>query len=262
MIEIGINGAGGRMGRRLVALASEDDALRVVAALERPGHELEGQDAGVVAGVSPLAVPLASQIRRKPKVMIDFTVPEAFRTVLRTCREQKIGLVVGTTGLTDDDHQAIDAAAAEIAVLQAPNMSLGVNLLFALAGQAAARLGDDYDIEIVEAHHRFKLDAPSGTAMGLAESICAATGKSVDTDLVHGRHGEQPRQRGEIGMHALRVGDEVGRHSVHFGTLGEEITLAHKASTRDVFARGALRAAAWLADKPAGRYHMKDVLGL
>ncbi|MFW6033418.1 MAG: 4-hydroxy-tetrahydrodipicolinate reductase, partial [Phycisphaeraceae bacterium] len=143
-----------------------------------------------------------------------------------------------------------------------PNMSLGVNLLFALAGQVAARLGDDYDIEIIEGHHRFKQDAPSGTALGIAEAICDATGKSVDKDVVHGRHGEQPRQRGEIGMHALRLGDEVGRHTACFATLGEEIQLSHKASTRDIFARGALKAAKWLAGQQPGRYAMKDVLGL
>ncbi|MFA9477495.1 4-hydroxy-tetrahydrodipicolinate reductase [Phycisphaerales bacterium AB-hyl4] len=262
MIDIGINGAAGRMGRRLVALASEDEQLRVVTALERDGHELLGNDAGVVASVDAINTPLAAQVQNKPKVMIDFTVPEAFREALRVCRQQKIAMVIGTTGLTDDDYKAIDAAAEDIAILHAPNMSLGVNLLFALVGQVAERLGDDYDIEIVEAHHRFKLDAPSGTAMGLAEAICHATGKQIDKDFVHGRHGESTRKRGEVGMHALRIGDEVGRHSVHFGTLGEEITLAHKASTRDVFARGALRAAAWLADKPVGRYHMKDVLGL
>lgn len=263
MIDIGINGAAGRMGRRLIALAGEDPDLRVTLAWEHAEHELLGQDAGVVAGIKPLAVALRDTIGEPPPhVVIDFSLPQATRGVVDACRSRGVALVVGTTGISGDDQAALDAAAADIAVLQAPNMSLGVNLLFALAGQVAARLGDDYDIEIVEAHHRFKRDAPSGTAMGLAQAICDATGKSIDKDLVHGRHGEQPRQTGEIGMHALRLGDEVGRHTVSFATLGEEIQLSHKASTRDVFARGALRAAKWLADKPAGRYAMKDVLGL
>jgi 4-hydroxy-tetrahydrodipicolinate reductase len=171
-------------------------------------------------------------------------------------------MVVGTTGLSDGDHAAIDEAGKIIPVLQAPNMSLGVNLLFALAARAARQLGDDYDIEIVEAHHRFKVDAPSGTALGIARAICDATGKDMAKDLVHGREGESPRQRGQIGMHALRLGDVVGRHTVSFATLGEELQLTHNATSRDVFARGALRAAQWLAGKPAGRYGMADVLGL
>ena len=262
MIEIGINGAAGRMGQRLVALASEDSNLKVTVAHERTGHDQLGRDAGTVAGIEPIAVPISDKINAKPAVLIDFSLPAGCRAMVQTCRQQGIAMVIGTTGLTTEDHAAIDEAAKDIAILQAPNMSLGVNLLFALAGQVAARLGDDYDIEIIEGHHRFKKDAPSGTALGIAQAICDATGKDIEKDVVHGRHGEQPRKVGEIGMHALRLGDEVGRHTACFATLGEELQLTHRASNRDIFARGALRAAAWLADKPAGRYHMKDVLGL
>jgi 4-hydroxy-tetrahydrodipicolinate reductase len=147
--------------------------------------------------------------------------------------------------------------------LQAPNMSLGVNLLFALAGKVAKQLGDDYDIEIVETHHRYKVDAPSGTAMGIAKAICDATDKDINNDVIHGRHGlDVQRERGQIGMHALRSGDVVGRHTVSFGALGEELQLTHIASTRDVFVHGALQAAKWLGGRRPGRYTMADVLGL
>ncbi len=260
---IAVNGAAGRMGRRLVALAHEDSALAVVAALEHAEHPALGQDAGLLAGVGEIHVNLLPRLEGSPRVIIDFTLPAGARQMLQLGREQGIGLVIGTTGLTADDHRLIDEAARDVPVLQAPNMSLGVNLLFALAAQVAQTLGDDYDIEIIEAHHRFKKDAPSGTALGIAEAICAATGKSLEKDLVHGREGAQAeRKRGEIGMHAMRMGDVVGDHTATFATLGERIELRHVASTRDVFAHGALRAAKWLAGKPAGRYTMKDVLGL
>lgn len=262
MSTVAIYGAAGRMGRRLVALAIEDENLTLAGAVDRPDHDLIGQDAGLIAGAGKAGVAITGKLDKKVDALIDFTAPAATRIALQSCVETGSGMVIGTTGLTDEDHALIDEAAKKIAILQAPNMSLGVNLLFALVGQVATRLGDDYDIEITEAHHRFKQDAPSGTALGLAESICEATGKSMSDDLVHGRVGEAPRTRGEIGMHALRYGDEVGDHTVTFGTLGEQIRIGHRATTRDVFARGALRAGHWLAGKPAGRYKMKDVLGL
>jgi 4-hydroxy-tetrahydrodipicolinate reductase len=171
-------------------------------------------------------------------------------------------MLIGTTGLTDADHASIDQAARDIAVLQAPNMSLGVAVLFRVAGEVAKLLGDDYDIEVVEAHHRFKKDAPSGTAMGLAEAILAATGKKKEA-LVYDRHGDDAhRNRGEIGMHALRIGDEVGHHTAYFAALGERLELTHVATNRDTFVHGALRAAAWLSGQKPGRYRIADVLGL
>jgi 4-hydroxy-tetrahydrodipicolinate reductase len=171
-------------------------------------------------------------------------------------------MVIGTTGLHRVDHAAIDIVAETIPVLQAPNMSLGVNLLFKIVGEIAKRLGDDYDIEIVEAHHRFKKDAPSGTASGLADSILKATGKPADA-LVHGRKGDNvPRKRGDIGVHSLRIGDEVGRHTAYFAALGERLELTHVATNRDTFVHGALRAAQWLANQKPGRYSIADVLGL
>jgi 4-hydroxy-tetrahydrodipicolinate reductase len=251
------------MGQRLVALAGELAALKLVGAVEASTSPLLGRDAGELAGIGPIGVKIDTRLPQGAAVAIDFSVPAGTRAALAACRDASCALVVGTTGLNPDDHRAIDDAARHIAVLQAANMSLGVNMLLALVGQVAARLGDDYDIEIVEAHHRFKQDAPSGTALALAEAICTATGKTLDGDLVHGRHGtDAKRRRGEIGMHAMRQGDVVGRHTVHYATLGEEIQIGHIASTRDVFARGALRAAAWLAGRPAGRYTMRDVLGL
>jgi 4-hydroxy-tetrahydrodipicolinate reductase len=263
MITLAINGAAGRMGRRLVALAAEDPQFRVAAALEQPGHPLLGQDAGAAAGVGPLSLPFRTAPEGPVDVFIDFTVPLAMRQALRWCTQTGSAAVIGTTGLTAEDHAALDEAARSIALLQAPNMSLGVNLLMSLAAQAARQLGDDYDIEISETHHRFKKDAPSGTALGLAQAICAATGKDPAKDLAYDRHGSDvPRKRGEIGMHALRLGDVVGDHTVSFGAPGERIELTHVATNRDVFVRGALRAAGWLAGKPAGRYRIADVLGL
>ncbi len=238
-VTLGIHGAAGRMGQRLVALAAEDPELRLVAALEHAGHDLLGRDAGSVAGIDPLGVALSETCETVPQAIIDFSVAAAMTHAIDIARGQGSALVIGTTGYGETGAKAIDAAAADIAILQAPNMSLGVNLLFALAGQIAQTLGDDYDIEIVEAHHRFKRDAPSGTALGLARSICDATGKDIQKDVTHGREGEQPRRPGEIGMHALRLGDVVGRHSVSYATLGEEIQISHQASTRDVFVRGA-----------------------
>lgn len=262
-VRLAIHGATGRMGLRLIALACESPHIEVVEAVDYAGSGRVGQNVGALAGVPQLNLPVTEQIAGKAQVVIDFSTPPSARSVLAACEQQRTALVIGTTGLTPDDQSAIDHAAMRIAVLQAPNMSLGVNLLFALAGEVAKRLGDDYDIEITEAHHRFKKDAPSGTALGIAQSICQATNKDPQKVLVHGREGDHElRQRGTIGMHALRMGDVVGDHSVHYATLGERLTLSHTASTRDVFARGALRAAAFLADKKPARYTMKDVLGL
>ncbi len=264
MILIAIHGAAGRMGRRLVALTAEDPQLKLVAAVDQPGGSLLGQDAGTIAGTGPLGVALTDHLPASGvDVLIDFTNPAGARQALELATRAGIALVIGTTGLKQPDHAAIDAAGRSIPVLQAPNMSLGVNLLFALAAQAAKRLGDDFDIEIIEAHHRLKKDAPSGTALGIAQAICDATGKSMQNDLVHGRQGEDvPRQPGQIGMHALRLGDVVGDHTVSFAAPGERLELIHRATNRDVFVRGALHAAKWLKGKPAGRYSMANVLGL
>ena len=262
MIEIAVTGAAGRMGPRLIALAHQDPELKVAAAIERADHPNLSRDAGEIAGIGPIKTWITHDLKKTPAVLIDFSSPDSMRHWLKTCRDRGIAMVIGTTGLRDSDHATIDQASRDIAVLQAPNMSLGVNLLFKIAAEVAKRLGDDYDIEIVEGHHRFKKDAPSGTASGLADAIISSTGKKKSS-LIHGRHGDEAlRKRGEIGMHSLRLGDEVGRHTAYFAAIGERLELTHVATNRDTFALGALRAAKWLSSQKPGRYTMMNVLGL
>jgi 4-hydroxy-tetrahydrodipicolinate reductase len=262
-ISLAIAGAAGRMGRRLIALAAEQPNLfQLTAALDAPNSPAIGQDAGTLAGVAPNGVAIAPTLTGTPQVVIDFSAPAATRALLPVCIERNIPIVIGTTGLTPADHDQITKAAASIPVLQATNTSLGVTVLLAVAAQVARQLGEAYDIEIVEAHHNQKKDAPSGTALSLAESICKATNRDPQKDLVHGRRGEDPRRPNTIGMHAVRMGDVVGEHTIYYATPGERISIKHVATNRDTFARGALRAAAFLAGKPAGRYTMNDVLGV
>lgn len=262
MTSIAITGAAGRMGQRLLALAKQDGGFKILGAVERPDHPMQGRDAGEVAGAGAMGVPISFDLKATPQVLIDFTSPDSTRHWLKSCRDRGIAIVIGTTGLQDPDHAAIERAATDIPVLQASNMSLGVNVLFKVAGEVAKMLGDDYDKEIVEGHHRFKKDAPSGTAAGLAEAILKAMGKARDS-VVYGRHGDDiVRKRGDIGMHSLRIGDEVGRHTAYFAALGERLELTHVATNRDTFAHGALRAAKWLAAQKPGRYAIADMLGL
>ena len=249
MIRLAITGAAGRMGSRLVAVAkSQPEQYQVIAAIERGDHPMIGRDAGEAAGMGPAGVTLSADLSQPADVLIDFTLPVPMRKWLKACRDRGIAMLIGTTGLTPADHVCIDDAARDIAVLQAPNMSLGVAVLFQIAGQVAKMLGDDYDIEIVEGHHRFKKDAPSGTAMGLADAILKATGKAKDA-LLYDRHGDDvPRQRGQIGMHALRIGDEVGRHTAYFAALGERLELTHvRDESRHIRPR-----------RPAGREMARD----
>jgi 4-hydroxy-tetrahydrodipicolinate reductase len=260
-MKLAITGAAGRMGRRLTALARADAQWEIIAATERADHDSQDHDAGEVAGIGPIGLKITSDLRPAPNVLIDFTAPASMRHWLKTCHDRGIPMVIGTTGLQEKDHAAIDIASQHIPILQAPNMSLGVNLLMKIVADAAKKLGDDYDIEIVEAHHRFKKDAPSGTAMSLADAILAATGKKKNA-LVHGRHGEDvARGSGQIGIHSLRLGDEIGKHTVFFAAEGERLEFGHVATNRDTFVHGALRAAKWLAKKKPGRYSMADVLG-
>lgn len=257
-VTLAIAGAAGRMGQRLCALTVEMAGVELAEAFERPGQPSVGQPAA-----APCPVRIAEQFNAIADVLIDFTTPAATRNLLSTCVTHHKAVVIGTTGLSPEDHAAIDAAARTIPVVQSPNMSLGVNLLFSLAARAAAQLGDDYDIEILEAHHRFKKDAPSGTALGIAQAICRATGKDPAADLVYTRHGhEDLRQPGKITMQTLRMGDVIGEHTAYFATPGERLELTHIATSRDTFARGAIKAAIWLRGRRPGRYSMKDVLGL
>jgi 4-hydroxy-tetrahydrodipicolinate reductase len=204
MTTLAITGAGGRMANRLLALAHADADLEVVASIARGGSARIDLDAGQVAGLGDIGLPVTDELVPTPAVLVDFTSPVAFRHWLKCCRDRGVAMVVGTTGLHADDHHAIDQAAGDIAIVQSPNMSLGVNLLFKVAAEVARALGDAYDKEIVEIHHRFKKDAPSGTAMGLADAILSAMGKTRES-LVFDRHGgDVPRQPGQVGMHALR----------------------------------------------------------
>ncbi len=263
MLQICINGAAGRMGRRLVALVAEAGDLELAAALEAEGHKACGRDAGEVAGVGPLGVPITTTIERSPDVAIDFSEPASAVARAAECADVDAALVIGTTGLDADQVAQLEAIARSVPCVFAPNMSVGINVLANLVRQAAEALGQEYDIEIVEAHHRFKMDAPSGTALQLGRAAAEGLGEHLDEVAVYGRNGMTgERPTGEIGIHAVRAGDIVGEHTVTFATLGERIELRHTAHSRDTFVRGALRAARYVADRPPGLYSMQDVLGL
>ncbi len=262
MTKIAIAGAAGRMGRRIAALAIESEDFDIVSAMEMPGHDRMGADVGELAGVGTFGVRVSETMENMPEVMIDFSEPEGTLKWLDACREHGVAMVIGTTGLTASLQTEIAEAASKIAIVHAANMSVGINVLLKVVGDVARTLGEEYDIEISETHHRFKKDAPSGTAIALAKAICDAKSKDFGETVIFGRGGQCPRNAGEIGMHALRVGDTVGEHQVHFGCLGETITIAHSAHSRDTFALGSLRAGKWVARRPAGLYDMHDVLGL
>lgn len=263
MIRIAIAGAAGRMGMRILALAHADPRFDVVAALEATGSDTVGRDAGELAGLGRLHLPIQDRTETEFDVLIDFTTPSGSQHWLEYCLTCKRAIVIGTTGHSDEQLATIRKAGRKIPIVKASNMSLGVNVLFSLVGRIAEVLGDGYDIEIVESHHRFKNDAPSGTALGLLAAIVEATGRDKNNDVVFGRHGATgPRPARQIGVHALRLGDTVGEHEVHFGNLGETIVIRHSAHTRDTFAQGSLRAAEWIAGRKPGLYTMQDVLGL
>ncbi len=263
MITIGVSGAAGKMGRKILALASEDKAYEVKAAIESEGNKAVGQDAGEPAGVGRLGVIVTDRLAAKVDVVLDFSSPGGTMRRLGECRKLGVAIVIGTTGFSQEELEEIESAANVIPCLLSPNMSLGVNLVARLVAEAAEALGDDYDIEILEAHHRFKKDAPSGTALLLAREAAAARDLKLDEAAIYGRSGETgQRPRDVIGIHAVRGGDIVGDHSVIFAGDGERIELTHKAHSRDTFARGALRAAQFVASRPPGLYSMADVLGL
>ena len=262
MIRVAVNGVCGRMGSRVAALVNEADDMVLAGVAERSDHDLVGEDVSVVIGGAVTGVPVSAEIGPDADVVIDFTVPASTAALAGRCAEIGAALVSGTTNLTDEQRRRLEDAAEHVPVVWAPNMSVGVNLLFQLAGWVAKALGDEYDVEIVETHHRFKKDAPSGTARRLAEKVAEGLGRDLADCAVHGRHGDVgERTTAEIGIHAVRGGDVVGDHTVVFAALGERIELIHRAHSRDVFVRGALRAARWVAGKPAGLYSMEDVLG-
>lgn len=263
-LSLAITGANGRMGRRLVALSHGSPDWKLTAALTSPNDADLGKDAGELAGVGAIGLNLASELPTdmRVEVIIDFSSPAGFRHWLAVARDRRIPMLVGTTGLNDIDHQLIDEAARQIPILQATNTSVGVAVLNQVAAFMTRLLGPGFDIEIVETHHKHKKDAPSGTAMTLADHVLESLGKTRDS-LDFGRHGgDVPRKPGTVGMHAVRLGDVIGEHVVHFGSDGERLWLGHAASSRDVFVRGALRAAAWLAGQKAGRYSIDDAIGV
>lgn len=256
-------GAAGRMGKRILSLAIESGQFDIVGAVERQNHPDIGKDAGLVASTKQLNIKLTHAYPAGADVVIDFSQPEAADKSIDYCLENGSALVLGTTGLSEQQQDKIKTVSAKIPVIYGTNMSVGMNILFSLAGKVASMLGGEYDIEIIEQHHRFKKDAPSGSALTLAENICRATDRKFPDCLVHGRSGKDAlRQKGNIGIHAIRAGDITGIHSVIFGTLGEKITLNHTAHSRDTFARGALRTAQWLVGKKPCLYSMADVLGI
>jgi 4-hydroxy-tetrahydrodipicolinate reductase len=269
MIRVVVSGAAGRMGRRLLELVQQDPATTVAAALEAPGHPAVGQTVGALCSESVAdkgaAVRVISEIPEglAADVVIDFSAPAQTLHLAGEAVRRGWAIVVGTTGLEASQQATLQEASTRIALLTAPNFSLGMNVLFRVAAETARLLGGGYDIEIVESHHRFKKDAPSGTALRLAERVAEATSRDLEASGVYGRRGlTGERKADEIGIHTLRRGDVVGEHSVSFTSLGETVELVHRAHSRDAFARGAVHAAKWLAGKPAGRYTFEQVLGL
>jgi 4-hydroxy-tetrahydrodipicolinate reductase len=261
-----IFGAAGRMGLRLSAMVHADEVLRLHAAVDRAGSPHLGSDVGELAGVGKVGVPVTADrvaALRGAQVAIDFTEPSASVQNALAAAAARVPVVVATTGQTPEEREQIREAATRVPVVFSPNMSIGVNLLFAILPEIARTLGEEYDIEVIEAHHRMKKDAPSGTALRLAEVLAGARGwklEDVGRTERRGNIGERPRR--EIGLQTVRGGDIVGEHTVIFAGIGERVEVTHRASSRDTFARGAVRAARWLPGKPPGLYDMLDVLGL
>ena len=262
---VAVIGAGGRMGRMLIDAIQRDDKTHLAAAVDRDAQVL-GRDAGELAGVGNLAVEVGDdcgQAALAADIIIDFSLPQATVEVVAACREHQCPLVLGTTGLAAEQTAAVKGLAQQFAVVHAANYSTGVTLLTALVEQAARAIGSQSDIEIVEAHHRHKVDAPSGTALRLGEAVAGELERDLDECAIYGREGHTgERDRQTIGFATIRAGDIVGEHTVVFAGEGERIELTHKASSRTTFAAGALRAAHWAVGQPAGLYDMRDVLGL
>lgn len=266
MPNVAVLGVTGRMGRCLVRAIREADDLTLSGALASTQSASLGRDAGDVADLGPVGIEVTADRRlalEGADVAIDFTLPDATVDNARAAASAGVPLVIGTTGLDEDRHAAVRGLSHDLPVVLAPNMSLGVNLLFSLVARAAAALGDDYDIEILEAHHRKKVDAPSGTALHVAEIAAGARGQTLADVGIHTRAGKTgPRPRGGIGFAVLRGGDIVGEHRVLFAGTGETLELAHRATDRMTFAYGAVAAARWIVGRPPGLYGMSDVLGL
>jgi 4-hydroxy-tetrahydrodipicolinate reductase len=261
VIRVGISGAAGRMGQRLIVLGTADNALEVAAAIEVENHPKLGDDIGELCGIGKIGVPLSAELDRNVDVLIDFSSPKGTERIVQQCLNRRTPLVFATTGTTPQQDQLLRETATQIPVLASPSMSMTVNLTMKLCELAAKTLKDkDVDVEILERHHRFKADAPSGTALKFGKIIAAEMGQAVEQHGREGRIGERPRN--EIGYHAIRIGDNPGEHSILFGLMGETLELTVKASNRDCYALGALAAAKFLHGKRPGLYSMSDVLGL
>ena len=257
MIQLAIAGAAGRTGRKVLDLACRDDRFAIAVALTAS----DCPTCGSTLRVGDQDIPMVDTLDASADVLIDFTVAAGTMAWLEVCASRKIPMVIGATGHDDQQLARIREAAGVIPMVKATNFSVGINVILNLVGWLARELGEEYDLEIVEAHHRHKADAPSGTALTLLDELLAATGRTRDEHAIFGRHGRTgERPAGQIGVHALRLGEIVGRHEVHFSGPGETITLRHTAHSRDTFAVGALRAAAWIVGREPGFYTMRDVM--
>ena len=266
MVKIAVAGAAGRMGGRITAISKEYEGLQLAGAFERKGHKDVGKDVGTLVGIGNTGITLVDSLESiidNVDVIVSFTTVEASKEHLRLATSKSKAMVIGTTGFTKDDLKEVVQLTKKIPCVMASNMSMGVNLLLKVLQDIARVLGDAYDVEIIEAHHRMKKDAPSGTALKMAQVISDALNRNLDDVAVYARKGIiGERTAKEIGIQTVRAGDIVGEHTVIFGGLGERIEVTHKVSSRDTFARGALKAATWVYGKPAGLYDMQDVLGL
>ncbi len=266
MVKVGITGVAGRMGRALIEAVTAQDGLQVAAAIERPGNSLVGSDAGDLVGIGKIGVKIDDSLRNVINdidALIDFSSPESSIQNLEICVSAGKQIVIGTTGFNESQKQQIHNAGKSIAVVFAPNMSVGVNVCLKLLELAAKVLGDEVDIEIIEAHHRHKVDAPSGTAIRMGEVVAQALGRDLKECAVYGREGHTgERDPKTIGFETIRAGDIVGDHTVLFAGIGERIEITHKASSRMTFANGAVRAVSWLSSRDTGVYDMQDVLEL
>ncbi|MCW8964606.1 MAG: 4-hydroxy-tetrahydrodipicolinate reductase [Gammaproteobacteria bacterium] len=263
---VAVVGAAGRMGRNLIIACHEAEGVELTVATEQQGNPFTKADSGELAGLDKNGVKIITDLNSAIEdfdVVIDFTVPESTMETVQLCRLTNKHLVIGTTGFTDAQKEIINSAAQHISVVMAPNMSVGVNLCFKLLDITARVMGNDVDIEIIEAHHREKIDAPSGTALGMGEVIADALGRDLKECAVYGRQGRTgSRDRGTIGFETIRAGDIVGEHTAMFADIGERVEITHKASSRMTFAKGAVRAAEWIMQHESGMFDMQDVLGL
>ncbi|MDN3447460.1 4-hydroxy-tetrahydrodipicolinate reductase [Psychrobacter sp. APC 3281] len=265
-INVGVIGAGGRMGRMLIEAVQNNPQTALKAAIERQGSSLVGADAGEVAAIGHLNVQIVDDLAaviNDIDVLIDFSLPDATEKNMQVCAEHNVAMVIGTTGFNEQQEQVLAKASEKITIVYAGNYSTGVNLSLKLLGMAAKAFGNDADVEIIEAHHKHKIDAPSGTAYMMAEAVAEARGQNLKDVAIYGREGQTgERESGTISIHAVRGGEIVGDHTVMFIADGEVVEITHRARARMTFAAGAVRAATWVVEQEVGQYNMQDVLGL